>query len=112
MEAICDRVIIINKGEIVADDKLSNLQKTTKDRHAVVVRFKEPLDKTLLERVNDVLMVEETHPSNFKVYTSDPESVRKQILELSLRQNLNIVSLQSDSQSLEEIFRSLTQKTE
>jgi len=112
VEAICDRVIIINKGEIVADDKLSNLQKTSKDKHAVVVSFKEPVDKTLLEKINDVLMVEETHPSNFKVHTSNPESVRKQILELSLRHNLNIVSLQSESQSLEEVFRSLTQTAE
>jgi len=112
VEAICDRVIIINKGEIVADDKLSNLQKMSKDKHAVVVSFKEPVDKTLLEKINDVLMVEETHPSNFKVHTSNPESVRKQILELSLRHNLNIVSLQSESQSLEEVFRSLTQTAE
>jgi len=112
VEAICDRVIIINKGEIVADDKLSNLQKTSKDKHAVVVSFKEPVDKMLLEKINDVLMVEETHPSNFKVHTSNPESVRKQILELSLRHNLNIVSLQSESQSLEEVFRSLTQTAE
>jgi ABC-2 type transport system ATP-binding protein len=112
VEAICDRVIIINKGEIVADDKLSNLQKTSKDKHAVVVKFKEPVDKTLLEKINDVLMVEEAHPSNFKIHTSNPEAVRKQILELSLRQNLNIVSLQNENQSLEEVFRSLTQKVE
>jgi len=37
--------------------------------------------------------------------------VRKQILEISLQNNLNIVSLQSENQSLEEVFRSLTQKS-
>ena len=40
--------------------------------------------------------------------TSEPEQLKKQILELSLKNNLNIVSLQSDTQSLEEIFRTLT----
>jgi ABC-2 type transport system ATP-binding protein len=112
VEAICDRVIIINKGEIVADDKLSNLQQTNKDKHVVVVQFKERVDKSLLEEINHVLMVEEINPSNFKLHSPNPESVRKQILELSLRHNLNIVSLQSENQSLEEVFRSLTQKTE
>src|SRR4030095_12742179 len=112
VEAICDRVIIINKGEIVADDKLSNLQQTNKDKHVVLVQFKERVDKLLLEEINHVLMVEEINPSNFKLHSPNPESVRKQILELSLRHNLNIVSLQSENQSLEEVFRSLTQKTE
>jgi ABC-2 type transport system ATP-binding protein len=112
VEAICDRVIIIHKGQLVADDKLSNLQQVNKDKHVVIVQFKESIDKSLLEKLNDVSKVEEPQISNFKLQTSNPESVRKQILELSLRRNLNIVSLQSESQSLEEVFRSLTQKNE
>jgi ABC-2 type transport system ATP-binding protein len=118
VEAICDRVIIINKGEIVADDKLSNLQKGNRDKHVVVVRFKEKVDRLLLE-INDVSVVEEPRISNpeipgqlYKLHTRNPEAVRKQILELSLQHNLNIVSLQSESHSLEDIFRSLTQKAE
>jgi ABC-2 type transport system ATP-binding protein len=111
VEAICDRVIIINKGQIVADDKLSNLQKASTDKHAVVVKFKEPIDKSLLEKFSYVFAVEEPQTSNFKLQTSNPELVRKQILELSLQHNLNIVSLQSENQSLEEVFRSLTQKS-
>ncbi|MFI5133416.1 MAG: gliding motility-associated ABC transporter ATP-binding subunit GldA [Chitinophagales bacterium] len=112
VEAICDRVIIINKGELVADDKLSNLQKRNQDKHIVVVQFKEPVDKKMLEALNEVSKAEEPQTSNFKLQTSNPELVRKQILELALRHNLNIVSLQSENQSLEEVFRSLTQKAE
>jgi len=112
VEAICDKVIIINKGEIVADDKLSNLQKGKRDTHVVVVNFKEPVDKSLLETIKDADSVEQLRTTNFKLETSNPESVRKQILEISLQNNLNIVSLQSENQSLEEVFRSLTQKGE
>jgi ABC-2 type transport system ATP-binding protein len=117
VEAICDRVIIIHKGDIVANDKLSNLQKRNKDKHIVVVNFKEPVDKGLLDRINDVDSIEQLQTSDFKsdsyrIQTSNPESVRKQILEISLQNNLNIVSLQSENQSLEEVFRSLTQKAE
>jgi ABC-2 type transport system ATP-binding protein len=109
VEAICDRVIIIHKGELVADDKLSNLQQRNKDKHVVIVQFKEAIDKNLLQKLNDVNEVDEPQNSNFKLQTSNPEAVRKQIFELALQHNLNIVSLQSESQSLEEVFRSLTQ---
>jgi len=116
VEAICDRVIIINKGEIVADDKLSNLQRGNQDKHVVMVKFKEPIDKSLLERIDDAVIEETQEDSSentsYKLETSKPEAVRKQILELSLQNNLNIVSLQSENQSLEEVFRSLTQNAD
>jgi ABC-2 type transport system ATP-binding protein len=109
VEAICDRVIIINKGELVADDKLSNLQKGNKENHTVVVQLKEPVDIQLLEQMKEVISVQQLQGSHFKFQTQNPEAVRKQILELALQHNLNIVSLQSESQSLEDIFRTLTQ---
>jgi len=124
VEAICDRVIIIHKGEIVANDKLSNLQNGNQDKHVVVVSFKEPVDKALLESIDNVDSVEQLLPGSplgqtsnlkshsYRIQTSNPESVKKQILEISLQNNLNIVSLQSENQSLEEVFRSLTQKAE
>ena len=108
VEAICDRVIIINKGQLVADDTLINLQKGDKDTHFVIVQFKEAIDKTIFEKINGVTKVEQLQTSNFKLQTNNPEAVRKQILEIALQQNLNIVSLQSENQSLENIFKTLT----
>jgi ABC-2 type transport system ATP-binding protein len=115
--AICDRVIIINKGELVADDKLSNLQKGNNESHSVVVKFQETVDRQLLVQMKEVINVTEVQRPGFKsdsyrIRTINPEIVRKQILELALLHNLNIVSLQSEDQSLEDVFRSLTQKTE
>lgn len=108
VEAICDRVIIINKGELVADDKLSSLQQGNRNNHTVIVQFKETIDKGLLENLTDVSRIMELQTANFKLQTGNPESVRKQILQLALQHNLNIVSLQSESQSLEDVFRTLT----
>ena len=108
VEAMCDRVIIIHKGELVADDKLSNLQKGNKDDHKVVVQFKEAIDKNILEKLSGVTRVEQLQTTNYKLQTADPESVRKQILQLAIEKNLNIISLQTEGQSLEDIFRSLT----
>lgn len=108
VEAICDRVIIINRGELVADDKLSHLQAGNKENHVVIVQFKEPVKKELLGQLKEVTGLDQIQPSHHKLHTSNPEVVRKQILELALANNLNIVSLQSENQSLEEIFRTLT----
>jgi ABC-2 type transport system ATP-binding protein len=108
VEAICDRVIIIHKGELVADDKMSNLQKGNKDNHKVVVQFKEDIEKNILEKLNGVTKVEQLQTTHYKLQTANPEAVRKQILQLAIEKNLNIISLQSEGQSLEDVFRSLT----
>lgn len=108
VEAICDRVIIINKGVLVADDKLSNLQKGNKENHVVVVQFKDAVDKGILGNLVAVTRVEELQTNSYKLQTANPETVRKQILELAVQKNLNIISLQSENHSLEDVFRSLT----
>jgi ABC-2 type transport system ATP-binding protein len=108
VEAICDRVIIINKGEIVADDQLGNLQKMTNGMHHVLVSFREKPDLKILSSLANVTQAKELKEGTFQLHTTDPDSVRKQLLELSLKNNLNIVSLQSESNSLEDVFKHLT----
>lgn len=108
VQAICDRVIIINKGTIVADDTLSNLQKVKGDEHIVLIQFKENVAMETIEKLSDFTSIEQVERSSYKIHTAHPESVRRQLVELSLKNNLNIVSLQSESNSLEEIFRILT----
>lgn len=108
VEAICDRVIIINKGRLVADDKLSNLQVADKDKHVVIVQFKETVDRSEMEKLKDIELLEQPTAYDFRIITKNPEELRKQILAMAVESNLNIVSLQSESQSLEGVFRSLT----
>lgn len=108
VEAICDRVIIIHKGDIVADERLSKLQKTGKDSRSVLVEFKEAVQKEWLESLPAVVEVKNIQNSMFNIQCSDAELVKKQILQLSIDRNLNIVSLQSAGQGLEDIFRELT----
>jgi ABC-2 type transport system ATP-binding protein len=108
VESICDKVIIINNGTIVADDSLSNLRLSNKAYHIVIVQFSGKVDPQVLLNLNDVQSVEEQSASVFKIQTSDPENVKRQLLKLSLENNLNIISLQSETKSLENIFRNLT----
>lgn len=107
VQAICDRVIIINKGTIVADDKLSKLQESN-NSNKVLVKFKENVDAAFLRRLTSVSAVNEAEDESFVLDGEDMTEIRKQLMELALQNNFNIVSLQTESRSLEEVFRSLT----
>ena len=108
VEALCDRVIIINKGNIVADDLLSNLQKTNGSRQQVSVEFKEKIEPAWLQNLSDVDKIENAASGIIYIQCADAEVVKKQLLQLSIEKNLNIISLQSQSQNLESVFQTLT----
>jgi len=108
VEAICDRVIIINKGNIVADDRLQNLQRSLTGAQFVTVEFKAVVDIDLLRNLKDIIEVKNVQNSIFSIQCSNAETVKKQLLQLSIEKNIDIVSLQSESQNLESVFKSLT----
>lgn len=107
VEAICDRVIIINKGELVADDHVKNLQKRSTGT-IVKISFQEPPNEEWLKDLKHADSVTKSDPASWSISTTNPEALRQQLLELSLQHKLNIVSLQSEERSLEEVFRALT----
>jgi len=109
VEALCDRVIIINKGEIVADDTLQNLKNTSGNDQIVKLSFNSPAPEGIFSSLQNAVLISSEGEKYFEFRTKEPDLVKKQLLELSLQHNLNIVSLQSGaSHNLEEIFRELT----
>jgi ABC-2 type transport system ATP-binding protein len=107
VEAICDRVIIINKGSLVADDQLSRLKNNTSS-NIIKVSFKAPVDRQVLQNLPAVTRVDDMGFNTWQLATEDPEGLKKQLLEVSLRNNLDVVSLQTENHSLEDIFRAFT----
>ena len=108
VEAICDRVIIINKGNIVADDQLSNLQKLGDNTQQVSVIFKENIDRIWIESLAEVTHVVSQQGQQFTLECANAEILKKQLLQLCIEKNLDIISLRSEEQSLENVFRQLT----
>lgn len=107
VEAICDRVIIINRGNLVADDQLSRLRES-QGSNLIKVSFRENVDAITLQNLPGTEAVRQAGTGHWELSTQDPQALRKQLLEFALQHNLNIISLQSESQSLEDIFRNLT----
>jgi len=108
VQAICSRVIIIHQGRIVADKTMQELQQQQGQNKAVLVSFAENIQTNWLHNLSSVLSVSSTGTYNWQLQTSDAALTRKQLLELALRENLNILSLQTAGDSLEAVFRELT----
>ncbi|HVI45532.1 MAG TPA: gliding motility-associated ABC transporter ATP-binding subunit GldA [Chitinophaga sp.] len=108
VEALCSRVIIINKGKIVADDQLSHLQQHSTGNGYIQVTFGEPAVESELLAIDGVTRVSAVDNNSWQLYTNEVDQVRKNLLQFALINNRNILSLQSNSQSLETIFREIT----
>jgi len=107
VEALCDRVIIINKGQLIADSPLDQLR-LERSSNSIRVAFKEELDPGQLASLKGVTAVRKLSVHEWELQAGEEADVKKQLLELALQNNWNIVSLQSENQSLEDIFRRLT----
>jgi ABC-2 type transport system ATP-binding protein len=106
VQAICSRAIIINKGILVADDQLENLQKGNKNE--LTVTFIDPLGPEWLRNLPAISQVEKIQANQYKVLGKDIQLIRKQLMQLALDNNLNIVSMQESGGNLEDVFRELT----
>lgn len=105
VQAICDRVIIINKGKIVADDLLDNLL-GKKHFNELRLEIKEEVNEDIFEGIQNKKQV---NANTWVFKTDDADALKRRIMEISLKKNLNIISLQSETVgSLEDIFRTLT----
>ena len=107
VQAICDRVIIINKGELVADSSVEALKLNTKSNR-VAVTFSSRISKEKLEVLPAAMEVVSVNENSFKISTEDINELRRQLLEFAVAKQLDITSLQTEGNNLEDIFRSLT----
>jgi ABC-2 type transport system ATP-binding protein len=110
VEALCDRVIIINKGKLVADSTISRLRLEGEGSNSIKVGFREAPDPAKLQELGGSGTLTRLSDCEWEIRTDKPDAIKKQLLELALQNNWNIVSLQSENQSLEAIFRSLTKQ--
>ena len=106
VEAICDRVIILSKGQIVADDKAKTLQQEL-EHQTVYVEFDSAVTKAQLSKIPNVRKVEALE-KGWLIESIAPEDLRKSVAQHAQTQNWLILTLNIEQKSLEEVFKELT----
>jgi ABC-2 type transport system ATP-binding protein len=110
VEAICDRIIIINKGEIVADDSIESIHTHSKDQLiTVIVEFDKEPELKQLEKIELVHKVAKIDEKNWLFQSSSTEDIRQNIFNFAVKSGLAVLSMQKKEKSLEEVFQELTQ---
>lgn len=111
VEAMCDRVIIINNGQIVADDSTDNLQKRFKSSLVLNVEFKNSVTKDQLKTISGVEMVTENGRNRWKLSAVKGTDLRELVFKFAVANNNVILEQNEEEQRLEEIFQHLTKNT-
>jgi ABC-2 type transport system ATP-binding protein len=106
VEAICDRVIILSKGQIVADDKAKTLQQEL-EHQTVYVEFDSAVTKAQLSKIPNVSKVEALE-KGWLIESIAPDDLRKSVAQHAQTQNWLILTLNIEQKSLEEVFKELT----
>ncbi|MEP0711797.1 gliding motility-associated ABC transporter ATP-binding subunit GldA [Algoriphagus sp.] len=106
VEAICQDVVIINKGKILAADSLSNL-KSNSEETILILETEEELNLEWFEQVGNISFGTKGK-MEVLVSTIDPASARKAILQVIQERSLNLISLNQSKKNLELIFREIT----
>lgn len=109
VEAICDRIIIINKGQIVADDSINEIVKQSQDKLiTIVVEFDKAIGQDQLQKIKGVNQVAKVDEMNWLVQNSQGEDIRQNIFKFAVDSNLTVLSMQKKEKSLEEVFQERT----
>ncbi|MCL6523975.1 MAG: gliding motility-associated ABC transporter ATP-binding subunit GldA [Thermoflavifilum sp.] len=107
VEAICNRVIIIHQGKIVADGQIEQLQQQT-THQLLEVEWERELTSNWWQVIPSIKQGYALNQHRWQLMVDDPETVKKNLFQYALQNNLNIISLQTQKRSLEEVFRQLT----
>lgn len=112
VEALCERVIVINKGEIVANDRLENLLSGQGNAPAIIVEFESAIDVEELKKLSGISEIIPLGANRYRVEASQGSDARPEIFRFAADKNLSLIGLKQEENSLEEIFRDLTREAQ
>ncbi|CAL2089331.1 ABC-2 type transport system ATP-binding protein [Tenacibaculum sp. 190524A05c] len=106
VEAICDRVIIINNGEIVIDKKLAELKDS--NQQVIKVGFDYKIEEQFLQRLSDITTIKNNYDNSWTLTFETKEDMRPKLFDFAQEHGLKILELNSENKNLETLFRELT----
>ncbi len=110
VQALCDRVVIIDKGKLVANNKVSELKNTTQTRQVLTLEFSTEIDATTIKQLETVLEVNHLGKGNYEVICSIGKDIRADLFKLASEKGWTLLGMKQEERSLENVFTELTGK--
>jgi ABC-2 type transport system ATP-binding protein len=110
VEAICDRVMIINKGELVANKSAKELTSMSTEKIVITIEFEGEIDEQKLTQIEGVIAIERTTNNSFKIESDAKVDLRNKLFNFAVEQGASVLTLQKEHQKLEDIFKQLTKQ--
>lgn len=111
VEAICDKIIILNNGKIVANDETQNIQKQVKsDIQVVLVEFNTDPNSNELLKIDGITKVKRIKENHWALESTGEKDVREAIFKYAVEKGFTVLSMQKKEKTLEEVFQEITKK--
>jgi len=107
VEAMCNRVIIISKGNIVADKPTQELKKISSNKTIVKVEFDKVTSRAPLSNIAGVQNVKNISGNSWQITSSSEKDIRADIFNFAVQNNLAVLTIQKEEQKLEDVFKEL-----
>jgi len=108
VQALCDRVVIINRGKIVADDPIEALQQRVRGESVVTVEFAESTNANLLRKIPKVKQVNDLGKHRWQLIAAADADVRPDVHKFVVQNNLTLLEMHKEVVSVEDVFQQLT----
>jgi ABC-2 type transport system ATP-binding protein len=108
VQAICDRVVVINKGKIVANDSIQTLLQGGASHTLISVEFDKPVEWNALQQIAGVRHVSTLGASHYQIEAQSGADVRAALFKFATDKNVSLIGLKVEEQTLEAVFKQLT----
>lgn len=110
VEAVCHRVIIIHKGKVVADEKTTDLPKLLTGKEIIRVEFNQSVKVNLLAGIPGVMEISHLTGHTYHITATGKKDIREDIFRFAVQHNLAVISMNRETQRMEEVFQELTRE--
>lgn len=110
VDAICDRVLIINEGKLVADKATSEISQLLQSSEIISVEFDKSIKSSDLKKIDGIQHVLEVNSKLFEITGREGTNIRKTLFNWAVNSDVQIVNMNKKDSNLEHVFRQLTQK--
>ncbi|MCH2084598.1 MAG: gliding motility-associated ABC transporter ATP-binding subunit GldA [Saprospiraceae bacterium] len=111
VQALCDRVVIINKGEMVANDSIEVLKRKVAGEQIITIELKEKVKSSQLAKIDGIYQVKAISDHRWQLISQQQDEIRDKIFHFAVDQKLTLLEMHKEVSSVEDIFQKLTRQS-